>query len=195
MFRYGKAEKNAYLTSMRKNKIVQFVSFETILDIEPFLVQWEQYRRSVNSDQDVTLQQSSHKGLFRYIAQHRSTDSEHQFVFLRTRKHSHVPEAEIRTKQAGGYSILQEERGDDTHTGESKIFVFLTGNDSGMDQYRNMPIKFKLNIYEAYYENCLYSYILEFFVKKELVAGLLEGIKQYTTAETGNYKECMLHTA
>ena len=48
---------------MREDKIVQFVVFETTLAKEQFLMQWEQFTRSVNSDQDVTLQQSEKNGL------------------------------------------------------------------------------------------------------------------------------------
>ena len=43
---------------MRADKIVQFVCFDTTLGSEQFIKRWEQYSRSVNSDLDVTVQQS-----------------------------------------------------------------------------------------------------------------------------------------
>jgi hypothetical protein len=50
----------------------------------------------------------------------------------------------------------------------------------------------KLNIYEAYYENCQYACILEFFVKNSAVDELREQLKQITGAEIGTYTECVL---
>src|SRR6266498_2762714 len=108
---------------MKENTIVQFVSFETTLDSEAFILQWEQYKRSVNSDANVTLQQQALKnGTFKYISQHRSPAGEFQFVFEKERRSSKSPEVEVRRKQAGGYSALQIESRNDPHADESKIF-------------------------------------------------------------------------
>jgi len=111
---------------MGEVKIVQFVCFETTLNTEQFIVQWEQYNRSVNSDVDVTLQQSGSDGVYKYIAQHRCAAGELQFVFTRAKKTSRLPEAEIKAKQLGGYLVVQAERINDAHPDESKVFAFLT---------------------------------------------------------------------
>src|SRR5438046_1646289 len=103
---------------MRDDKIVQFVLFETTLAKEQFLMQWEQFTRSVNSDQDVTLQQSEKNGVFSYISQHRFRAGEFQFVFEKARRSSKHPEVHIRAVQAGGYSALQSQRMDDAHANE-----------------------------------------------------------------------------
>ncbi|MEP6595721.1 MAG: hypothetical protein ABJA71_07225 [Ginsengibacter sp.] len=177
---------------MRKNKIVQFVCFDTTLGSEQFIKRWEQYGRSVNSDLDVTLQQSEKKGVFRYIAQHRCLPGELQFIFTKEGRSSRTPQVEIKAKQAGGYSISQEERTNDVHLGESKVFAFLVNPQTDLNVYRQLSAHGKLNIYEAYYENCQYAYVLEFFVKDKYVAELLEQLKQYDVPETGIYKECVL---
>ena len=177
---------------MRAEKIVQFVCFDTILGSEKFIAQWEHYNRSVNSDLDVTLQQSEHNGMFRYIAQHRCVAGELQFSFTRSRKPSNTPEVEIKTKQAGGYSVLQAEWMKDAHAGESKVFAFLTQPQVDLNLYRQLSVHSKLNIYEAYYENCQYAYILEFFVKNKYEAELLVKLKQNGAAEAGIYKEFVL---
>ena len=156
----GEAGFIAYLTTMREEKIVQFVCFETILGTEQFIMQWEQYTRSVNSDLDVTLQQSEKNGVFRYVAQHRLAAGELQFVFTKPRRSSRTPEVEIKARQAGGYSILQAERMDDAHADESKIFIFLTDPRADLNVYKQLSSHCKLNIYEAYYENFQYAYIL-----------------------------------
>jgi len=177
---------------MRADKIVQFVYFETTLDSEQFIKRWEQYSRSVNSDVDVTLQQSAKKGLFSYIAQHRCAAGELQFVFTKEGRSSRTPQVEIKAKQAGGYSVLQLEKMNDAHSGESKIFAFLINPQTDLNAYKQLTAHSKLNIYEAYYENCQYAYILEFFVKEKYCAELFEQLKQLDPAEIGIYKECVL---
>ena len=138
---------------MRANKIVQFVYFETILPFEQFITQWEQFNRSVNSDLDVTLQQSAKNGMFRYIAQHRYAAGEFQFVFTKAGRSSRTPEVEIKAKQAGGYSILQAEKMEDAAADESKVFVFVIRPQAELTAYKQLQAHSKLNIYEAYYEN------------------------------------------
>ena len=185
----------AYLTKMREDKVVQFVCFETKLSPEQFIIHWEQYTRSVNSDLDVILQQSEKNSLFKYIAQHRFPAGELQFVFEKARRSSRTPEVEIKARQAGGYSILQSQRTNDAHEDESKIFVFLVHSPADLNTYKQLSAHSKLNIYEAYYENCKYACILEFFVKDKYAANLLEQVKLHTSDEIGVYKECVLNTA
>lgn len=177
---------------MREDKIVQFVVFETTLAKEQFLMQWEQFTRSVNSDQDVTLQQSEKNGLFSYIAQHRFRAGEFQFVFEKARRSSKHPEIYIKAEQAGGYSVLQSERTDDAHASESKVFAFVANAAADLDIYRKLGEQYDLNIYQPYYENCRYAYILEFFVKTKFAPALLEQLKLHDVAGTGVYKECTL---
>lgn len=177
---------------MRSDKIVQFVCFETTLKSEQFIPKWEDYTSSDNSNSDVTLQQSEKNSGFKYIAQHRCTPGGFQFVFTKGKKSSRIPEVGIREKQAGGYSVLQTERKDDAHADESKIFVFLISPQTDLNVYKKLPVPAKCNIYEAYYENCQYAYILEYYVKNKLSAELLEQLKQFDAAEIGVYKKCVL---
>lgn len=179
---------------MKEKKIVQFVCFETKLDSEAFILQWEQYVRSFNSDVDVTLQQSKKGETFSYIAQHRCPSGEFQFVFMKGRRSSKTPEVEIKARQVGGYSALQLEWIADPDTDENKIFVFLTDPQADLNIYRRLSTHGNLNIYEAYYENCGYAYILEFFVKEKQAVELMQQIKEQTPAiDTGIYKECLVH--
>jgi len=180
---------------MKENIIVQFVSFETTLDSEAFIPQWDQYKRSVKSDKDVTLQQAVLKnGTFKYISQHRCPGGEFQFVFEKERRSSKSPEVEVRRKQAGGYSALQLESVNDSEADESKLFVFILKPDTDLDIFRQFSVHGKLNIYEAYYENCEFAYILEFFVKDEYAGDVLQQLKILTSfAEAGIYKECLVH--
>lgn len=183
----------SYLSwNMRSDKLVQFVYFETKLDSKQFIEKWKEFSRSDNSELDVTLQKYERNGAFRYVAQHRYTAGEFQFLFTKAVRSGRLPEIEIKATQAGGYSILEASRLDDTHSGESKVFAFLIDPLSDLDDFRQLSAISKLNIYEAYYENCRYPYILEFFVKNKYAPELMEQLKQMNVTETGIYKECAI---
>lgn len=181
---------------MREGQVVQFVCFETILNREQFVAQWEQFTTSDTSNLDITLQQSEKKGLFKYIVQHRCKANEFEFTFVRARRHPrHIAAVPIKTEQAGGYSVLQSERKTEAASDESKIFAFVTDPRTDLGDYRKLTAHAKLNIYEAYYENCRYAYILEFFVKNQFAAELIEQLKKYEPAETGIYQEFVLEVS
>lgn len=194
-YKYRKAVIYAYLVRMKSTKIVQFVCFETILDSEKFISQWEQFNRTANSDIDVTLQQNERNGVFRYVAQHRCDTAAFKFVFSKAGKSSRTPEIGIKVKQAGGYLMTQEQRQQDVRSNESKIFVFIVNNRADLDQYRQINNQGDLNIYEAYYENCQYAYILEFFISSKNATSLIEQLRQLDTGEIGIYKECVMVAA
>ena len=173
---------------MKSDDRVQFVCFETALDKDEFLKRWEQYTHSLNSNVDVTLHQSENNGTFRYIAQHRFATHELQFNFSNERR-SRIVHVPIKTSQAGGYSILQTERLDNSAHNENKIFVFLTDSIVDFDIFKQLSAPGNLNMYQAYYENCRYSYILEYFVETKNTANVQEKLKQFSIADIGIYKE------
>ncbi|HRH60800.1 MAG TPA: hypothetical protein PL045_09545 [Chitinophagaceae bacterium] len=180
---------------MSTDKIWHFVCFETTLGSEQFIKRWEEFTHSENSNADVTLQQSEKNGVFSYIAQHRRPVGELRFIFEKSAKSSRIPQVEIKAKQAGGYSLLKAGKTKVTNADESKIFAFITDARADMSVYGQLPPYCKLNIYEAYYENCQYAYILELFVGDSHAAELMERLKQYNVTEIGIYKECVLQTA
>ena len=180
---------------MRSEKIVQFVCFETPLEYDQFLTQWEQYDRSVNSDLDVTLHQSERNGIFRYIGEHRCANAELQFFFTKAKRSSRIPEVQIKVKQVGGYSVLQSERTGDAASDEVKVFVFVSDPTTDLAAYRQLGDHSKLNIYEAYYENCQYAYVLEYYVKSKFSAALVEHLKTLNSEDAWTYKECLLQAS
>ena len=179
---------------MKSDKIVQFVFFETPVHFsdEQFTMHWEQYTRSDNGNSNINLQRSQKNGLFRYIAQHRLASNSAEFVFEKARRSSRIPEIEIRAKKLGGYSVLQLQRMNDAHGDETKVFAFFSQAPSDLDVYRQLSAHGKLNIYEAYYENCRYAYILEFFTNDRYVSELLLQLQQNKPDEVGAYKEFAL---
>src|SRR6478735_1533199 len=115
---------------MKEKTIVQFVAFETTLDSAAFFTQWEQYKQSMDTDWNATLQQE----------------------------------------------CASEMKPD-----ESKILVFIVDPTTDLDSFRHFSVHGKLNIYEAYYENCQFTYILEFFVKDEYAFDVLQQLKILTS--------------
>jgi len=180
---------------MKESTIVQFVFFDTTLDSDEFVLQWEHFNKLVTGHHEVTLlQKDDNKNVFRYVSLHKCSGSEFQFIFKKERRLARFPEVEIKVKQAGGYVPLQVEHMEEANANESKILAFINGTEADLDAYRQFPAYGKLNIYEAYYESCEYTYILEFFVENIHANELLLHLKQQTsTSETGIYKECLVH--
>ncbi|MEO9023174.1 MAG: hypothetical protein ABI237_15395 [Ginsengibacter sp.] len=177
---------------MTQNTKVQFVLFETILSVEPFIKRWKEYTRSSKSDADVTLQQSDHNGTFRYIAQHRSNSDGIQFVFTKEKRSSRVAQESIKSNIAGGYSILQAEQLTGVRPNERKVFAFISDPATDLMAYKDLSRDGKLNIYEPYYQNCKFAYILEYFIKSKQAEGLVEQLKNLDTTDAAIYRECKI---
>ena len=177
---------------MTSNTKVQFVFFETILSAEPFMIRWKEFKRSSKSDADVILQQSDYNGGFRYIAQHRFAGEEVQFVFTKEKRSSRVAQEIIQSNIGGGYSILQAERLTDAGPNERKVFAFISNPATSLKIYKDLSKDGKLNIYEPYYQNCKYAYILEYFIKRKQAEGLVEQLKNLDTADVAIYQECKI---
>ena len=192
LIKIGEAANYDYITKMSTNRIVQFVFFETKLDSEKFIIKWQEYAGAEDFDRNVTMQQSVKSDGFRYLVQHRCTSGDFKFVFTKSRRTPRVPEVEISSKLVGGYYLLKAERKNNLLEGESKVFAFLTDPTVDLEAFRRLPVSGALNIYEAYYENCRFSYILEFFVKNEFAEDLMKLLNQPAIIESGFYKECVM---
>jgi hypothetical protein len=176
---------------MKKDTIVQFVTFETTVETNVFRAQWEEYNMLVTGKQEVTLQQEvDGNNLYRYISQHRFHEDDIKFNFKKGRRSSHTPEIDMRVKEAGGYSPLQLECDHETTANNCKVFVFLNTTPE-LKLYKELLSYQYLNIHQAYYESCTYTYIMEFFVENKHVPQLLEQLKIHNRiTEIGVYKEC-----
>jgi hypothetical protein len=176
---------------MKKDMIVQFVSFETMVPTNEFRAQWDEYNKLVTGKQEFTLQQEiDGKNLNRYLSQHRFYEDDIPFAFKKARRSAHNPEIEMRVKELGGYSALQLEFDHETAATDCKVFVFLSTVPEP-DLYKELLSYRYLNIYQAYYESSAYTYILEFFVDNSAVPQLIEQLKLHNrVSEIGVYKEC-----
>lgn len=180
---------------MKKDTIFQFVCFVTNLDFEEFVIKWELYaKRFMHKRVETTLQeQSQGKQKFKYISQHQWSQEDFQFSFMEGRKSSeHFPEHNVKVMQAGGYTALQIECPHNEPNGNIKVMAFISPNEHDIDFYKRSPSYRHLNIYEAYYESCTYSYIMEFFAEETELADLLLQLRTRTGIEVGIYKECLV---
>jgi hypothetical protein len=173
---------------MATDEIVQFVSFETALDCNGFLKEWEKFIGTSKGKDDIILQQSQKKSGFRYIAQHHG-DSEFNFNFAKA-KASRTPTEPVRLVLLGGYNCMQSQRTSELRSNESKVFLFLTSAQADVNSYKKLSPG-KLNIYEAYYENCKYAYIFEYFVSANHISDLMEQLKLHGDDDAGVYTKCL----
>jgi hypothetical protein len=129
---------------------------------------------------------------FRYISQHEGSEGDFLFNFMKERHSEHFPEHNVRVVHAGGYFPLQVKK---RFTGENdiKLIAFISHKETDIDFYRQLPSYSHLNIYEAYYESCVYSYVMEFFVPENNATELEQLLKQRPGIETGIYKESLVH--
>ena len=180
---------------MKKESIVQFVCFVTNLELDEFAPKWDHYsKRSKNSETEPVLYQKEAlaKNKFRYISQQECPDFDFSYVDKNDRRSEHFPEQSVRIIQAGGY-LPQKQKGRHAQKdGDIKVMALISHDENDIDFYGRLPSYHNLNIYQAYYESCLYGYVLEFFVPETDADELLRQLKQRHGVEAGIYKECLV---
>lgn len=180
---------------MKKNTIFQFVCFDTSLGLEDFLPQWENFAEKYvnNRATAITLhQQDANKNKFRYVSKNEWPSDEFQFVFQKAKVSDKFSAGLVRVVQAGGYSAVQLDFEKKAPKGEVKILAFINDTRTDLDFYRTIKTFHHLNIYEAYYENSLFSYVLEFFAKEANALDIVEQLKkQSLQTEVSLYRECV----
>ncbi len=184
---------------MKKDTIFQFVCFDTPLTPGEFLPLWESFAEKFISNRASAIslhQQDGNKNKFRYISKNEWPSNDFQFVFQKGKISDKFPAGQVKVIQAGGYSPVQIEHPKKTEKGELRIVAFINDSRTSLDFYRQLNTYRHLNIYEAYYENSLFTYVLEFFVKEPDAPGIIEQLKkQSLQTEAFAYRECVLEHA
>ena len=180
---------------MKKDSIVQFVCFMTDLPFTEFVTVWDFYATQfTNGHSPLSLQeQFDSKSKFRYISQHERQGKELEFAFMRGRSAGHFPEHKAKVIQAGGYMAQQIEYAKKTEKGLVRIIAFIRHDENEISFYHELPYRY-LNIYQAWFESCLYAYVMEFIVDEDGAAEFLGQLKARDRAEAGFYKERSLPT-
>jgi hypothetical protein len=178
---------------VNKDTIVQFVCFTSVLEPGEFMEMWGPYAQLlVNDPSKIHLQAgiAESNGIrFNYVSQHKCSAADFSFAFMKGKGRADFPEHKARIKQAGGYSPVQVQSPDNIVKGDVKVIAFVAQGDSDLDFYRGQTYR-HLNIYEAYFENCAYGYVMEFFLQKQQAPELLTQLRARTGVEAALYKTC-----
>lgn len=177
---------------MNKDHIIQFVGFTTQLSLEEFSTSWETFAKTVATvPGDMILQQETGlKGKYRYVSQHECRKQDFSFKFMKGRTSEHFPDKKVKVVQTGGYIPVEIGcRHHDENT-DARIIAFISHDDADINFYRSLSYHY-INIYQAYYENCAYGYILEFFTAEANATELIQELKKRTGIEVAAYRECM----
>jgi hypothetical protein len=180
---------------MKDNAIVQFVGFETSVALDDFTSVWEKFaKRFFRQDiHEITLQQQvATRSRFKYLSRNEWSEDNFQFSFMGGRGSDYFPDHRVKVIQAGGYAGTQIEHTEHPENGIIQVLAFIAEENPKLDACRKLPHKY-LNIYEAYYQSCLYSKILEFYVPEAEAGDLITELKkQFHLPEVGLYKECLV---
>lgn len=179
---------------MKKDTLVQFVCFITDLDFSEFITKWDFYAAQFTGTQSQMILQEKFesRGKYKYVSQHECPDRDFEFAFMKGRNSTHFPEHKAKVIQAGGYMPLQLESTQKKEKGIVKLMAFISHDETDISFYSQLPLYRHLNIYQAWYESCLYAYVMEFFVEETHANELLLQLKTRDGAESGLYKECNL---
>ena len=179
---------------MTKDTIVQFIGFVTRLNLDEFAETWRHYTKlfKTKPGQSKLYEAEGKTGTkFKFISQHSCHSDDFRFDFIKGRNSEHFPEKTARVILMGGYVPLQVQYEGKEQRKEVKLIAFLDEHENDLDFYKTLPCHY-LNIYQAYYENCNYSYILEYFVSVDGATELAAQLKQRHRVELAIVKECQL---
>jgi hypothetical protein len=177
---------------MKKNSIVQFVCFVTNLELEDFVVKWEPYAKQLVADGEIILQEGiavKGKNKYRYVSQHTCGTADFKFIFMKGKKQENFPEHRARVVNAGGYKPVQLQCLQNEIKNDVKVMAFLSPGETDLTFYHRQNFR-HLNIYAAYYESCIYSYVLEYFLQEADAEVLVEQLNTRIGIEVGVYTEC-----
>lgn len=177
---------------MSNDTIVQFVCFTTLLEPEEFIALWEPYAKLlVDKPANIQLQKTSSKkaGHRLYVSQHTSGEADFSFAFIKAKSRAQFPEHKAKITQAGGYTLMQFHSPHNRKNNDVKIIAFVPHGETELDFYKGQSFH-HLKIYEAYFENCMYGYVMEFFLQEQEAPALLAQLKEKPGVEAALYKEC-----
>ena len=174
--------------------IVQFVCFASPLGTNEFKELWEPYAKILVKDPAIILLQegvSDQKSTrFTYISQHACSAADFQFAFMKGKSKSHFPEHKARVIQAGGYLPVAPVIAYKQSRADVKIIALVGHGETDPAFYRGLGAR-HMNMYEAYYENCLYGYVIEFFTSAKEANDMLSQLKERPGVEAGIYQACL----
>jgi len=175
---------------INKESIVHFVGFVTNLELQDFAPIWETLinNSTINSGKG-TLEEidRKQKSIFAYISRYSCNPSNFSFAFMKERNRAGFQERKPRIVQTGGYMPVQFTSCLET-TGLNKIIAFIPDGEKDLTFYHQQDFH-HLNIYEAYFENCSFSYIMDFFVREQHTEQLLAQLNTRPATQSALYTD------
>jgi hypothetical protein len=177
---------------MKKDSIIQFTCFGTQMELDEFMPKWESYaKKFMPGTCTGLLQDAGAKSRYKYVSQHEHTQNSDRLPIAKGRNEDHFAEPKVKVLQCGGYTILQAVNSRVNKDSCTKIMAFVSHSENDIDFYRQL-LPSSVNIFEAYYESCTYSYILEYFVPEIQAEDILQQLKSRHGVEVSVYKECLV---
>jgi hypothetical protein len=176
---------------MNDDTIVQFVGFITTLDFDKFATRWDYYVKMLNTSPKQASLRKQHgaSSRYKYISKHSGIQGNFRFSFMNKRESEHFPEHNAKVVHMGGYQAVQMESSRVDKSKHASVLVFIKGREIELGHYRKLQGYQKLNIYQAYFENCVYTYIMEFFVKEDDAKDFISALGLGIADEAALYEE------
>lgn len=179
---------------MKDESIVQFVRFTACADHDRFETIWKECAAQfMDGVDEAILQRSTGRSAqdkHHYISQHTCSKANFRFEFVKG-KDGYFPGHSANMIQLGGYLPVQLQCLHDENKDDVKIIAFITHPQKEFEFYYRQTFR-HLNIYEAYFENCAYSYIMEFFAQEPEAIALVKQLRSNPGNMAAIYQECQL---
>ncbi|MEO6611479.1 MAG: hypothetical protein ABIT05_05080 [Chitinophagaceae bacterium] len=173
--------------------MIYFVGFMTDIGFDEFVVKWDFYAKQVSSSHhSVVLQQETEvKSRFKYVSHHKLRNESISFSFMKGRSSEHFAEQKVKVVNLGGYTVVRAGNSQADENSDNRLIAFIGHNDTDISFYQQLLPPRQTNLYEAYYENCTFGYIMEFFPAEKDAEDLLRQLKARPGVEVSLYRECL----
>jgi hypothetical protein len=177
---------------MKKDSMIYFVGFMTDIGFDEFVIKWEFYAKQVSSSHhSVILQQETGtKTRFKYVSHHKLKNDSISFSFMKGRTSEHFAEQKVKVVNLGGYKVVQAGNHSEDNN-ENRLIAFIGHNETDMNFYRELLPARQTHLYEAYYENCTFGHIMEFFPGEKDAEDIFRQLKLRPGVEVSLYRECL----
>jgi len=182
---------------MKDSFIVQFVCFTTNTRVNDFIREWDQYaKRYLDKPREFTLQQQFFtRSRFNYVSRHYWPIDDFQFSFMNKKRSDFFHEQHVKVIQAGGYVEVGKNYRPKTAANLQVVLAFIDHNETDLNYYEDPKHYSHLNKYQAFYENCLFGHVYEYFITEEHWPALLAALKCKKGNEAGLYRNCDVPSA
>ena len=174
--------------------IVQFTGFATSMGIEEFTPEWENYTEKIKSHKiTATLYSEKRKNKkgFDYISKIEWPQNDFNSTLANDQKPGRFSEHKARAVQMGGYISIEEKNIYADADNDTIIIALIGHNENDINYYKSLPLYSHANIYQAYYENCNYGYVIEFTVAEADAEILLQHLALRHGVDAGIYRTCL----